>query len=302
MQTIGEQIRAARKAKRMTQDQLAEILNMSRQGISHWEQGRTSPDAEMLLRLSQVLEYSFEAHHEAVLPVRQSSPDIEPKKAPGTPKDTLSSSAWPAAAEPLSHQPEEPADDTAPAADHALAGDEELPPDVPSFSATKETAGHPVPAKRQKGRIILASIAALFLIGLGLLVCLPRTASPRVSIGFVEKKIDLMYYPAYFDGYGYGWLFTLAIHNESSVPLHPDKIVTLFYSNGRINSKLIQTYDDYREFMDSDLLHSEDTPLHLYMATNQLASDRVECILYATDPDGIQHTYTTAAPLHRPDN
>lgn len=46
MASIGEQIVAARKAKGMTQDALAEKMNMSRQGISHWETGRTMPDAE----------------------------------------------------------------------------------------------------------------------------------------------------------------------------------------------------------------------------------------------------------------
>lgn len=61
MSSIGEQIRTARKAKGMTQEALASVLNMSRQGISHWEAGRTLPDATMLLKLSQVLEYSFEA-------------------------------------------------------------------------------------------------------------------------------------------------------------------------------------------------------------------------------------------------
>ena len=62
MSNIGEQIRAARKAKGLTQEGLASLLNMSRQGISHWESGRTLPDASMLLKLSQVLEFSFEAN------------------------------------------------------------------------------------------------------------------------------------------------------------------------------------------------------------------------------------------------
>lgn len=57
---IGEQIRSARKNKGITQEELAGLLNMSRQGISHWESGRSIPDASMLLKLSKVLEYSFE--------------------------------------------------------------------------------------------------------------------------------------------------------------------------------------------------------------------------------------------------
>lgn len=67
MATIGEQITAARKAKGMTQDALAEKMNMSRQGISHWETGRTLPDAEALLRLSEALQYNFQSG-EAITP------------------------------------------------------------------------------------------------------------------------------------------------------------------------------------------------------------------------------------------
>ena len=39
---------------------MANLMNMSRQGISHWENGRTLPDAETLKKLSQVLNYNFE--------------------------------------------------------------------------------------------------------------------------------------------------------------------------------------------------------------------------------------------------
>ncbi len=60
MTNIGEQIRNARKAKGMTQDALAEAMNVSRQAVSHWETNRAMPDAETLIRLSQTLEYSFE--------------------------------------------------------------------------------------------------------------------------------------------------------------------------------------------------------------------------------------------------
>ncbi len=60
MASMGEQIRDARKAKGITQDALAEAMNVSRQAVSHWETNRTMPDAETLVRLSKVLEHSFE--------------------------------------------------------------------------------------------------------------------------------------------------------------------------------------------------------------------------------------------------
>ena len=61
MASIREQIRDARKAKGITQDALSEAMNVSRQAVSHWETNRTMPDAETLIRLSKVLEHSFEA-------------------------------------------------------------------------------------------------------------------------------------------------------------------------------------------------------------------------------------------------
>lgn len=300
MQTIGEQIRAARKAKKMTQDQLAEILNMSRQGISHWEQGRTSPDAEMLLRLSQVLEYSFEAHHEVELPVQppvqtHTTVTDEPAVSPARTAPQILPAPQPAEPAPVP----EAAPQCVPEPDPAVDGINSAPAgDLPVEPAI---AAQPVRSRRKKSRIIAAAIAAALLLGLGVLLWLP-SASPDVSIAFLEDEINLMFYPAYFDGYGYGWIFTLSIHNETDVPLRPDRVTTLFYSDERILAKLHQTYEELLEYMDSDLLYREDTPLHLHQATNQLSADRVECILYATDPEGQQKTYSVSAPLLRPDH
>lgn len=58
--TFSEQLQAARKQSGMSQEQLAAQMNVSRPAVSHWENGRTLPDAETLKRLSQVLSYNFE--------------------------------------------------------------------------------------------------------------------------------------------------------------------------------------------------------------------------------------------------
>ncbi|MBQ3518052.1 MAG: helix-turn-helix transcriptional regulator [Clostridia bacterium] len=39
MDSIGKQIRALRRKKGMTQEQLAELLNLSPQAVSKWETG-----------------------------------------------------------------------------------------------------------------------------------------------------------------------------------------------------------------------------------------------------------------------
>ncbi len=60
MSTFRAQLIAARKAKGYTQEKLAELMNVSRPTISHWENGRALPDLELLGQLSQVLEYDFQ--------------------------------------------------------------------------------------------------------------------------------------------------------------------------------------------------------------------------------------------------
>ena len=49
---IGDKIRACRKAKKLTQEQLAEYLNISSQAVSKWETGLSAPDIDMLPRLA----------------------------------------------------------------------------------------------------------------------------------------------------------------------------------------------------------------------------------------------------------
>lgn len=55
-QPLNEALRQSRKAKGYTQEQLAQLLHVSRQTISNWETGRASPDYELLKQLSILLE------------------------------------------------------------------------------------------------------------------------------------------------------------------------------------------------------------------------------------------------------
>ena len=58
--SIGEQIRARREELRLTQEELAEKLDISRQAVSKWESGISTPTTENLRRLSQVLQKDFD--------------------------------------------------------------------------------------------------------------------------------------------------------------------------------------------------------------------------------------------------
>ena len=53
---LNENIKALRKSKGLSQQELAIKLNVVRQTISKWEQGLSVPDSDMLISISEVLE------------------------------------------------------------------------------------------------------------------------------------------------------------------------------------------------------------------------------------------------------
>ena len=53
---LKENIKAIRKSKGLSQEELAIKLNVVRQTISKWEQGLSVPDADMLISISEVFE------------------------------------------------------------------------------------------------------------------------------------------------------------------------------------------------------------------------------------------------------
>ena len=53
---LNENIKALRKTKGLTQDELAIRLNVVRQTVSKWEKGLSVPDAAMLQRIAEVFE------------------------------------------------------------------------------------------------------------------------------------------------------------------------------------------------------------------------------------------------------
>ena len=53
---LSENIRAVRKSKGLSQEELAVKLNVVRQTISKWEQGLSVPDSNMLISLSEALD------------------------------------------------------------------------------------------------------------------------------------------------------------------------------------------------------------------------------------------------------
>lgn len=56
--SIGNKIAEARKKKNLTQEQLADLLKVTRQSISRWESDHTYPDMDKIVFLSEILDVS----------------------------------------------------------------------------------------------------------------------------------------------------------------------------------------------------------------------------------------------------
>ena len=58
---LSENIKAARKSKGLSQEELAVKLNIVRQTLSKWERGLSVPDSDMLIAISEALEIPVSA-------------------------------------------------------------------------------------------------------------------------------------------------------------------------------------------------------------------------------------------------
>ena len=76
--SIGKNIKKARQEADMTQEQLAELLNISVSAISQWESDKTTPDISMIPALCNVfqmtsdklLDIELEKNEEAIEAIR----------------------------------------------------------------------------------------------------------------------------------------------------------------------------------------------------------------------------------------
>lgn len=56
--TLGEKIHELRKAHKMSQERMAELLSVSRQAVSKWETGQSNPNTENLICLAEIFDVS----------------------------------------------------------------------------------------------------------------------------------------------------------------------------------------------------------------------------------------------------
>lgn len=74
--SIGERIAELRKQSNLSQGQLAEALQVSRQAVSKWENDQTSPDTLKLIYLAEVLNTEVEYLATGRKPVYEEPPII----------------------------------------------------------------------------------------------------------------------------------------------------------------------------------------------------------------------------------
>ena len=78
--SMGEKIQALRQAAGLSQEQLAERMEVSRQSVSKWESGRSRPDMDKLVMLAQLFSVSTDYF------LKESDPPSSPsaaKRCPG---------------------------------------------------------------------------------------------------------------------------------------------------------------------------------------------------------------------------
>ena len=60
MESFGTRLAALRKERGLTQDSIADRLNISAQAVSKWENDLTSPDIDTLIKLSDMLDVTLD--------------------------------------------------------------------------------------------------------------------------------------------------------------------------------------------------------------------------------------------------
>ena len=58
--TLGEKISFLRQEKGISQEKLAELVGVSRQAVTKWENGNANPDTENLIRLAEIFGVSLD--------------------------------------------------------------------------------------------------------------------------------------------------------------------------------------------------------------------------------------------------
>ncbi|WP_143989446.1 helix-turn-helix domain-containing protein [Streptococcus oralis] len=60
MKIFGKRLRKARKSKRLTQQEIADLVHVNRVTYTNWEKGKREPSFENLVKLADLLDVSLD--------------------------------------------------------------------------------------------------------------------------------------------------------------------------------------------------------------------------------------------------
>ncbi len=253
MASIGEQIKSARKSKGLTQDALADALNVTRAAVANWEQDRRLPDAETLLRLSKALCYNFETETAQISEESALLSDEERGQGDG-PAGTEAERADAGAPDPLAEKRRrgrllrvlliaasalavialilwlavfpalEPKDDKPPKDAEAVSA-------KASDAEGEDEAG----ARPYKAPVSERYTAALFM----------QEAENEAGKAYLRVEPSLNVSPG--ENYDY-WLFTFNYHEINGVPLSVDRVEQVYFAKEKENVEMIVSAADIRAY------------------------------------------------------
>lgn len=77
-----ENLKQSRNEKHLTQERLAELLDVTRQAVSKWEQGNGYPEIEKLITMAKILNISLDWLFAEEL-AKEENADVQKRNLPG---------------------------------------------------------------------------------------------------------------------------------------------------------------------------------------------------------------------------
>ena len=238
MDDYGARMAEARKARGLTQEQMAQMLHVSRQTVSHWENGRALPDVMMAQQIGAVLGFNEDG-------IRRDG--VEPEA-------TVTASA-----------------------------------DKRSARAAGWIAGCTV--------LLIGIVCGLLM---GAILHQANALQPGQAAIVVTAEADeapFLVNGMFPEG---GWDVGFNFANVSSVPFRPSYLVGRYYAGDEIVAVATVTYEQMLPWMASDMLRQGEPPLRWPFGTNQLYMTHMECILYGTDANGHDLSFSGGVHYQRP--
>lgn len=237
MGDFGMRLAEARKARGMTQEQLAQLLHVSRQTVSHWENGRALPDLAMAQRLAEELGL-LEAEHA-----------------------------------------------------------------VEAGAAVPEA---PRPEQRMYRRSLwivgVIALAVGLLCGILLGPWTQLSAGEQLAKAVITVTAEAEEAPFLVNEMfpGGGWDVGFNFENVSDVPFRPSYLIARYYAGDEVVNAVTLTYEQLLPWMESDMLRLGEAPLRWPFGTDRLYVTHMECVLYGTDVNGNELSFSGGVRYQRP--